>query len=134
MQTADSQYMRYPGSAVQNVVNKHLKLKDGYTTVAISDDDAAIVYGIEEGPLFSVVPTTPPTPGHGNMPMRWIAFALMLLAVFPYHYRHHTWKTFSLAIGVLVLVRLMAFYYVGNGYATGNTLKGASSSKVGGVL
>ena len=110
----------YPGSAVQNVVNKHLKLKDGYTTVAISDDDAAIVYGIEEGPLFSVVPTTPPTPGHGNMPMRWIAFALMLLAVFPYHYRHHTWKTFSLAIGVLVLVRLMAFYYVGNGYATGN--------------
>ena len=109
----------YPGSAIPNVVNKHLHLRDGYTTVAISDDDTAIVYGIEEGPLFSIVPTVPPAPERGNMPMRWLAFALMLLAVFPYHYRHHTWSSFWLAIGVLVLVRLMAFYYVGKGYATG---------------
>ena len=109
----------YPGSAIPNVVNKHLHLRDGYTTVAISDDDTAIVYGIEEGPLFSIVPTVPPAPEHGNMPMRWIAFALMLLSVFPYHYRHHTWLTFWFAIGTLVLVRLMAFYFVGKGYATG---------------
>ena len=109
----------YPGSAIPNKVNKHLHLRDGYTTVAINDDDTAIVYGIEEGPLFSVVPTVPPTPGHGNMPLRWIAFALMLLTVFPYHYRHHTWRSFWFAIGVLLAVRLMAFYYVARGYASG---------------
>ena len=109
----------YPGSAIPNIVNKHLRLSDGYTTVAINEDDSAIVYGIEEGPLFSVVPTVPPTPGHGNMPMRWIAFALLLAAVYPYHYRHHTWRTFWVAVGTLLAVRLMAFYYVGRGYATG---------------
>ncbi|MBR5018857.1 MAG: HAMP domain-containing protein [Bacteroidales bacterium] len=109
----------YPGSAVPNVVNRHLHLKDGYTTLAINDDDTAIVYGIENEPLFSVVPTATPSPGHGNMTLRWIAFALMLVAVFPYHYRKHTWRTFWFALGTLVAVRVMAFYYVGKGYATG---------------
>ena len=109
----------YPGSSVPNTVNRRLGLRDGYTTVTISEDDTALVYGIENEPLFSIVPTVPPTPGHGNMPLRWIAFGLMLLAVFPHHYRHHTWGTFFLAIGVLVLVRLMAYYYVWKGYATG---------------
>ena len=109
----------YPGSSVPNVVNKHLHLRDGFTTVAISNDDTAIVYGIEEGPLFSIVPTVPPTPEHGNMPMRWVAFALMLMAVFTYHYRHHTWRSFWFATGILFLVRLMAFYFVGKGYASG---------------
>ena len=109
----------YPGSSVPNTVNRHLHLRDGYTTVPIKDDDTAIVYGIEEGPLFSIIPTVPPAPEHGNMPMRWIAFALMLLAVFPYHYRRHSWKTFFLAIGVLVVIRLLAFYFVGKGYTSG---------------
>ena len=109
----------YPGSAIPNKVNKHLHLRDGYTTMAINDDDTAIVYGIEDEPLFSVVPTVPPTPGHGNMPLRWVAFALMLLAVFPYHYRHHTWRSFWFAIGVLLTVRLLAFYFVAKGYASG---------------
>jgi len=109
----------YPGSAVPNKVNKHLHLRDGFTTTAITDDDTAIVYGIEDEPLFSVVPTVPPTPGHGNMPLRWVAFALMLLAVFPYHYRHHTWRSFWFAIIVLLAVRLMALYFVAKGYASG---------------
>ena len=109
----------YPSSAVLNTVNKHLHMRDGYTTMAINNDDTAIVYGIEDEPLFSVVSTVPPTPRNGNMPLRWIGFALMLLAVFPYHYRHHTWKSFWLAICTLVAVRLMAFYFVSKGYATG---------------
>ncbi|MBR1539370.1 MAG: HAMP domain-containing protein, partial [Bacteroidales bacterium] len=109
----------YPSSSVLNTVNSHLKLKDGYTTVGINDDDTAIVYGIEDEPLFSIVPKVPPTPGHGNMPLRWVAFVLMLLAIFPYHYRHHSWKTFWFSIGTLALVRLLAFYYVNRGYATG---------------
>ena len=109
----------YPGNSVLNTVNKHLRLRDGYTTVGINDDDAAIVYGIEDEPLFSIVPTVPPTPGHGNMSLRWIAFALMLLAVFPYHYRHHNWTSFWLAVGTLAAVRLMAFFFVNRGYATG---------------
>ena len=109
----------YPTSAIPNTVNRHLHLKDGYTTLAIQTDDTAIVYGIEDEPLFSVVPTVPPTPGHGNMTLRWIAFALMLLAVFPYHSRYHTWRTFWFAVLTLVFVRLMAFYFVGKGYTTG---------------
>ncbi|MBR5101086.1 MAG: cache domain-containing protein [Bacteroidales bacterium] len=109
----------YPSSAIPNVVNKHIHLKDGFTTLAIKDDDTAIVYGIENEPLFSVVPVVPLKPGHGNMPLRWIAFALMLLAVFPYHYRHHTWRTFWLALVTLAVIRLLAFYYVGKGYTTG---------------
>lgn len=109
----------YPSNAIPNIVNKHIHLKDGYTTLAINDDDTAIVYGIENEPLFSVVPPSPPSPGHGNMSLRWIAFALMLLAVFPYHYRHHTWRTFWLAVCTLTVVRLLAFYYVAKGYTTG---------------
>ena len=109
----------YPGSTIPNVVNRHLRMGDGYTTVAINDDDRAIVYGIENEPLFSVVPLLPPTPGHGNMPLRWIAFALMVAAAFIYHSRYHTWRTFWLILGVLAVVRFLAHYYVGKGYATG---------------
>ncbi len=109
----------YPGSSIPNTVNRHLGLHDGYTTAAINDDDTGIVYGIEGEPLFSVVPTVPPTPGHGNMPLRWIAFALMLVAVFPYHVRHHSWRTFWFTIAVLLLVRLLAYYFVWKGYASG---------------
>ena len=109
----------YPSSAIPNVVNKHIHLKDGFTTLAINDDDTAIVYGIENEPLFSVVPTNPLTPGHGNMTLRWIAFALILLAVFPYHFRLHTWRTFGLALVALAAVRLLAYYYVAKGYAAG---------------
>ena len=109
----------YRSSAIPNVVNKHIHLKDGFTTLAINDDDTAIVYGIENEPLFSVVPNNPLTPGHGNMTLRWIAFALMLLAVFPYHFRLHTWRTFGLALVALAAVRLLAYYYVAKGYAAG---------------
>ena len=109
----------YPSNAKLNTVNRHLHLRDDYTTVAITDDDTSIVYGIEDEPLFSVVRTVPPMPGHGYMNLRWMAFLLMLLAVFPYHYRHHTWRSFAYAIATLVVVRLMAFYYVGKGYVGG---------------
>ena len=109
----------YPGGSVPNTVNKHLKIRDDFTTVDIGSDDTAIVYGIEGEPLFSVVPTHLPTPGHGNMPMRWIAFVLMLLAVFPRHMRRHTWRTFLTTLLTLVFVRLLAFYYVGKGYVSG---------------
>ncbi|MBO4536706.1 MAG: HAMP domain-containing histidine kinase [Bacteroidales bacterium] len=109
----------YPGSTIPNVVNKHLRLSDGYTTVAINDDDTAIVYGIEDEPLFSVVPKVPPTPDHGNMPLRWLAFALMVSAAFVYHSRYHTWRSFWMILGVLAAVRLLAHYYVAKGYVTG---------------
>ena len=54
----------YPTSAISNQVNRHLRLRDGYTAVPITEDDTAIVYGVEGEPLFSIVPTVPPTPGH----------------------------------------------------------------------
>ena len=108
----------YPGSSIPNTVNRHLRLRDGYTTVPIHSDDASIVYGIEGEPLFSVVPTVPPTPGHGNMTLRWIAFALMLLATFPRHVRRHTWRSFITTVLTLVIVRILAFYYVSRGYVT----------------
>ena len=109
----------YPSGATPNTVNRHLRLRDGYTTVPISEDDANVVYGIEDEPLFSVVPTVPPTPGHGNMPLRWISLALMLTAVVSWHFRRHTWPSFWLTLGALAMIRLMALYYVEKGYATG---------------
>lgn len=109
----------YPTNSKSSSINKRLRLKDDFTTLPINDDDTAIVYGIEDEPLFSVVPVNPPSPGHGNMPLRWIAFALLLIAVFPLHYRKHSWKTFFLAVGTLVFVRLLAFFFVNAGYATG---------------
>ena len=109
----------YPTGAIPNVVNRHLRFRDGYTAVTVRDDDAALVYGIEGEPLFSIVTTGPPTPGHGIMPLRWIAFALILAAVFICHFRRHTWRTFWLTVAALVLIRLSAFYCVWKGYATG---------------
>ena len=110
----------YPNSGKAEQLNRKLRLKDGYTTVAISENDTGVVYGIEEEPLFSVVPVNPPTHGRGNMPMRWIALALMLLAVSPYHYRHHTWRTFWFAVGTLFAVRLLAYIFVSRGFVSGD--------------
>ena len=110
----------YPNSGKAEQVNRRIRLKDGYTTVAISENDTGVVYGIEDEPLFSVVPVNPPTHGRGNMPMRWIALALMLLAVSPYHYRHHTWRTFWFAIGTLFVVRLLAYIFVSRGFVSGD--------------
>ena len=109
----------YPNSGKAEQLNRKLRLKDGYTTVAISENDTGVVYGIEDEPLFSVVPVSPPTHGRGNMPMRWLALALMLLAVSPYHYRHHTWRTFWFAIGTLFFVRLLAHIFVSRGFVSG---------------
>ena len=110
----------YPNSGKAEQLNRKLRLKDGYTTVAISENDTGVVYGIEEEPLFSVVPVNPPTHGRGNMPMRWIALALMLLAVSPFHYRHHTWRTFWFAVGTLFAVRLLAYIFVSRGFVSGD--------------
>ena len=112
----------YPGSTIPNVANKHLGLKENYTTVAINDDDRSIVYGIEDEPLFSVVPRAVPTPGHGRMPLRWLAFALMVVSAFVTHLRYHTWRSFWVFLGVLAVVRLLAHYYVVKGYATGDLI------------
>ena len=109
----------YPSSAVPNTVNRHLGLRDGYTTVPISEDDSHIVYGIEDEPLFSIVPTVPPTPGHGNMSLRWVSLAMILIAVFSFHLRRHTWPSFWVTVGILAVIRLLALYYVDKGYATG---------------
>ncbi|MCR5710001.1 MAG: HAMP domain-containing protein [Bacteroidales bacterium] len=109
----------YPSSAVPNIVNRRLGLRDGYTTVPISEDDNSIVTGIEDEPLFSVIPQSAPSPGGGNMPLRWVAFALMLLAVFPWHFRKHSWRSFWVAVGILLLVRLLAMLFVQSGAATG---------------
>ncbi len=109
----------YPNSGRSEQLNRKIWLKEGYTTVAISENDTGIVYGIEGEPLFSVVPLSPPTHGRGNMPMRWIALALMLLAVFPYHYRHHSWRTFWFAVGTLFAVRILAQVFVSRGFVSG---------------
>lgn len=109
----------YTSSAIPNTVNKHIRLHDDYTTVPIHIDDTAIVYGIEDEPLFSIVPTETPTPGHGNMLLRWISFALLILAVMSWHFRRHSWKSFNITILTLVALRLLAWWFVSQGYATG---------------
>ena len=109
----------FPNNGRAEQVNRRIRMKDGYTTVAISENDTGIVYGIEDEPLFSVVPISTPTHGRGNMPMRWVALALMLLAVSPYHYRRHTWRTFWFALGTLFVVRILAYIFVSRGFASG---------------
>ena len=109
----------YPTSGLEGQVNRKIRLRDRYTAVTINENDTGIVYGIEGEPLFSVVPVSSPTHGRGNMPVRWLALALMLLAVSPYHYRHHTWRTFWFATGTLFVVRVLAQIFVNQGFVSG---------------
>ena len=109
----------YPNSGMAGELNRRIRLKDGYTTVAINENDTGIVYGIEGEPLFSIVPVSAPTHGRGNMPLRWVALALMLLAVSPYHYRHHTWRSFWFAMVTLFAVRILAHIFVTKGFVSG---------------
>ncbi|MBR6423728.1 MAG: HAMP domain-containing protein [Bacteroidales bacterium] len=109
----------YPNSGKSGEVNRHIRLKDDYTTVAINENDTGIVYGIEGEPLFSVVPVSAPTHGRGNMPLRWVALALMLAAVFPYHIRHHTWRSFWFTVGTLAAVRVLSHIFVSRGFVSG---------------
>lgn len=109
----------YINGSIPDVVNPHLKLRKGYTTSSINNDDLAIVYGIEDQPLFSIVSSGPLAADHGSLPLRWISFALALLAVFPYHYRKRTWGTFWIAVLVLLAIRVLAHMMVATGVAAG---------------
>ena len=109
----------YPAGGTGGQVNRKIRMRDRYTTVTINENDTGIVYGIEGEPLFSIVPVSAPTHGRGNMPLRWVALALLLLAVSPYHYRHHTWRTFWFAIGTLFVVRLLVYIFVARGFVSG---------------
>lgn len=109
----------YINGSIPDVVNPHLKLRKGYTTSSINNDDLAIVYGIEGQPLFSIVSSGPLAADRGSLPLRWISFALALLAVFPYHYSRRTWGSLWLAVLVLLAIRVLAHMMVATGVATG---------------
>ncbi len=99
----------YEAEGINNIVNDRLKIDDGFMTVPITTDDSAIVYGNEGKPLFSIVPTDNTVLIKNNMIAKWISIFLGLTALFVYHWRRHSAKSFTiLAIGVLAIRSIIA--------------------------
>ena len=110
----------YPIDGLTDKVNPKLKLRRGYSTASINDDDRGIVYGIEKEPLFSIVAEDDFAVNGGNMPLRWVAFALAILGAFCLHCTRRTWKTFWISIAVFLAVGVIVNFQVAAGISKGN--------------
>ena len=109
----------YAIANIPNSINPRLGIEKGFSPVSLNNDANSVVYSRSSEPLFSIVADTDVTFERGNLKMRWIAFLLFLLAVFPYHYSVRTWKSFWIAFGTLVMVRLFAYLLVSHGIDVG---------------
>lgn len=110
----------YPGGILKNTVNKHLRIHDGYTTLGINNDDSAVVYGLEGEPLFSIVTDSPSAYVPTSGPMVWIALCLLFLAFVITHYKRRNWATLWMALGMLLLIRVVSALYVAHSVNPGD--------------
>lgn len=108
----------YAMSEIPDQTNKKLNIGKGFSPVSLAGGAESVIHNREGEPLFSIVADAPDAFEYGNVHLRWIAFLLLLLAVFPYHYRTRTWKSFILAVTTLVAVRLSAWLIVAKGLET----------------
>lgn len=104
----------YPGGILKNTVNSHLRLSEGYTTLGIDTDDSAVVYGLEGEPLFSIVTDSPSAYVPTSAPMVWTALFLLFVAFIATYYKKRNWLSFWMALGSLLLIRIISALYVAN--------------------
>ena len=96
----------YTSDNLRGRVNPKLHLGKGFTTIGVTESDAAIVYGVEGAPLFSVIPLSPAAFRSGNITLRWMALILAVLALFAYHLNRRSWISFGITVGGLLAARV----------------------------
>ena len=102
----------YPSDNLKNTVNPHLHLSKGFTTIGITYDDSAIVYGREGEPLFSIVTDAPSAYASSVSPLVWISFLLLVIAVLRIHFVRRRWNSFAVVVAALALVRVVSAIFV----------------------
>lgn len=97
----------YEAEGISNIVNEHLSIDAGFMTVPVTTDDSAVIYGNEGNPLFSIVPTDNSVLVKNNMIAKWIAIILGIFALYIYHWRKHTSRSFAVLVSGILLIRFV---------------------------
>ncbi|MCF0167832.1 MAG: HAMP domain-containing protein [Bacteroidales bacterium] len=82
-------------------INPLLRLKKGFTTVALHMDSRAVVHSSNGVPLFSVIPSSDTTFIYGDYAYRWAAMATLILFIICFHASIRTRRSFWIAMAVL---------------------------------
>ena len=95
-----------PFAEKRETINPKLRFDRGFTAVSITENDAAIVRGIEGSPLFSLANDDPQALLVWNVTLKWLALLLALVSLFVMHFRERTWRSFFISVAGTVLIRL----------------------------
>lgn len=95
-------------SVLTNSINSKLGLDEHFTTVPVNVDDSNVIFTKDGAPLFSIISDVPINFIRSKTGIRWIAILLALFALFSYHASKRNFKSLTLVIAGLVIIRLVA--------------------------
>lgn len=99
----------YPYGEISDVINPKLHLRNRFTAVGISEDDGAVVRGIEGAPLFSIMSANPQALDFWGTHLKWIALLFAVISLMLLHSDTRTWRSLLIAVCGLLLVRLATY-------------------------
>lgn len=108
------------GGERPETTNPKLKIRKGYSLQSLIEGTSSVVYSRSGEALFSIVADSPLAISYGNSTLRWLSFLLLVLSVFPIHFRLRRWRTFWGAISVLALIRVFTIILVAKGIDVGD--------------
>lgn len=96
----------YPSDNMQIIskMNPSLHMSKGFTSSTLEENNGVFVHGEDGAPLFSIIPAADSTVMYRDYSLRFVAFALILAAVFIFHYRKRSRLSFLATIAVMTLV------------------------------
>ena len=95
----------YPSDNMQIIskMNPSLHMSKGFTSSTLDENNGVFVHGEDGTPLFSIIPAADSTVMYRDYSLRFVAFALILAAVFIFHYRKRSRLSFLATMAVLTL-------------------------------
>lgn len=95
----------YPSDNMQIIskMNPSLHMSKGFTSSTLDENNGVFVHGADGAPLFSIIPAADSTVMYRDYSLRFVAFALILAAVFIFHYRKRSRLSFLTTMAVLTL-------------------------------
>lgn len=100
----------YPSDNMEIIskMNPSLGMNKGFTSSTLDVNNGVFVRGIDGRPLFSIVPASASSVMYRDYSLRFVALALLILAVFFYHFSKRTRSSFFLTFATLTLTLLYA--------------------------
>ena len=102
----------YPSDNMQIIskMNPSLGVSKGFTSSTLDENNGVFVHGSDGSPLFSIMPASDSTVMYRDYTLRFIALALIIVAVFMFHYGKRSRVSFYVTLTLLTLELVYALF------------------------